>query len=30
VRRNVIDFALSAQGMGADALQAAFGERFGQ
>ena len=30
VRRDVIDFALSAQGLGADALQAAFRERFGQ
>ena len=29
VRREVIDFALSAQGMGAQALQAAFRERFG-
>jgi hypothetical protein len=28
VRREVIDFALSAQGMGAEALQAAFKERF--
>jgi hypothetical protein len=30
VRRDVIDFALSAQGMGAEALQAAFRERFAQ
>ena len=30
VRRDVIDFALSAQGMGAEALQAAFTERFAQ
>ena len=30
VRRDVIEFALLAQGMGAEALQAAFKERFGQ
>jgi hypothetical protein len=30
VRRDVIDFALSAQGMGAEDLQAAFGARFGR
>ena len=29
VRREVIDFAVSAQGMGGEALQAAFKERFG-
>jgi hypothetical protein len=30
LRRDVIDFALSAQGMDAAALQAAFTEHFGQ